>query len=253
MNKIFILILTSLFSFYSFSQEETAPEEVENQSPGAAEVEIKSQEVESFNYIDLVKVYFKKNAHKDQEEILWSLIDPEYKGIKSNEFEYQKTKEAKYKEMKELILTSEDKLLPLNLEVELGSYDFKKEEFPIKDIFEVGLLMSLSSSIINNEISYPSSSMNLEKFEIGNTAYIKFQKLEKTKSVQIKKELAEKIVGQLGYKRRVFCNFYFNHLNLKNEKKKFMKYFHYTLKGTLDFVNAKCFLDSQKTIEIFNL
>jgi hypothetical protein len=155
--------------------------------------------------------------------------------------------------MKDLISTSEDKIFPQNLEVELGSYDFKKEEFPIKDIFEVGLFMSEGYSIVKSEVTYPSGNMNLEKFEIGNNAYIKFQKLDKNKSVKVKKDLAEKIVGQLGYNRRVFCNFYFNHPKLKNEKKKFIKTFYYSIRGTLDFVNAKCFLDKRKTIEIFDL
>ena len=90
-SSVFLIVFPS---FQIFSQEEVVSEEVEVTSSETTAVENKSKEIVSFNYIDLVKAYFKNYAHKDQEEILWSLTDLEYRGIKSNEFEYQKIKEA---------------------------------------------------------------------------------------------------------------------------------------------------------------
>lgn len=246
MHKVLFFSFLFLCSNSIFSQEESSPEE----STSVVE-ESKVEPIIDLEYIDLVKIYFKTNKHKDAEEIIWSLVDSNYDSIKNNEFEYVKMKEAKYKEMGGIISSSEDKKLPLNLEIELGAYNFKNEEFPIKDIVSPGR-MGLNLSLLKSEISFNSGKMNLDKYELGSSAFIKFGKLDRLKNIKIKKELAEKIVANLASNRRMSCILNFDHFKIKNEVFKIAKLKTYSLKGSADFVDGKCFMDELRTQEAFS-
>lgn len=246
MCKVLIFSFLFIWSNIIFSQEESTPEE----SMPVVE-ESKVEPIRDLDYVDLVKIYFKTNKHENAEEILWSLSDSNYDSIKNNEFEYVKTKEAKYKEMKERISLSEDKKLPLNLEVELGAYNFKNEEFPIKDIVSPGR-MGLDLSLLKSEISFNSGKMSLDKYELASSAFIKFGKLDRLKNIKMKKELAEKIVANLTSNRRMSCILNFDHFKIKNKVFKIAKYKTYSLKGSADFVDGKCFMDELRTQEAFS-
>lgn len=254
--KIFLIILSLLIISQPNHAEEavaTTEESTTEQAPSSEQAEaVRPEPILDFEFNDILKIYFKNNKHKDSEEILWSLIDPEYKNIKNNDFEYQKVKDGKLKEMKDLISKSEDNKLNLNTVIQVGSYDFKKEEFPVKDIIHIATIMRLESSILKNEFYLPSSSLNLDKYELG-AASIKILKLDKIKNIKVKKDVAEKITANLDPSRKIYCLMKFDHLKIKREKKKLGKYINYSLKGNIDFSEGKCYYDDNRTQEAFTL
>ncbi len=253
MIKIILLLTFLLSSSYVYSEENSTSTDTSNSEELTTNTEAAPKEpIHDLEYNDLVKIYFKMNKHKDAEEILWFLTDSDFSAIKNNEFEFQKVKEAKYNDMKKLILSSQEKNLPLNLEIEVGSYDFKKEEFPVKNIFSPGR-MGLDLNLSKSELSFNSGQMGLDKYEIGSSAFVKFGNFDKIKSIKVKKEIAEKIVANMTSKRRISCLLNFNNFKLKNVSTNIGKITSYAIRGTAELSDGKCFMDELRTLEAFSL
>lgn len=236
------------------TQEEAVQEIPEPQLEVQAEPV--SNNVKEFEYVDLLKYYFKTHDHKNKEEILWSILDPEYAMTKNNDFEYQKQKDKKHKEMQEIIKTSTDKDLALNTSIKLGPYDFKKEEFALQDVTHTTFaLMSFETSLMKGEKIFNISSygLDLEKDQIGNIANIKFNGFNKIKSIKVKKDIAEKVTARFGASRKVYCTMNFNNLKIQSKKTLIAKKAYYAFNGTLDFASGTCYYDDLMKEKAFDL
>lgn len=228
----------------------------EEQIVAEAQIEPSSNSVKDFGYVDLLTYYFKTNDHNNKDEILWSILDPDYAITKNNDFEYQKQKDKKLKEMQEIIKNATDKDFTLNTAVKLGPYDFKKEAFTLQDVTHTTFsLMSFETTLMKGDkvFSISQYGLDLEKSQIGNMANIKFTGFTKIKEIKVKKEIAEKVTARFGVARKVFCTMNFNNLKIKNKKTMIGKKAYYSLNGIIEYKSGICYFDDERKELAFEL
>lgn len=211
---------------------------------------IESNSVPTPTYQEMIAVFFKQNKISGYEEVLWQLLDSDYKKIKNNDFEYQKLKDSKYKEMQEIVKKSEERRFALNSFITVGNYDFKAETYPITSVMHTvdGMMTSYSLDLIKSGLMFTNlfDAKGLEDKGYLTTFDYKIKGLEKLKSFKLKKELAEKLSSTLSMNRSVYCVMDVSTPTFKTSKDKYLKKLR--IEAESSFKKMTCYMDSSRTV-----
>jgi len=273
MKKVFfILLFTSKIFAQETSQAESIPktEEVilseEKQEPKSEATQevapsvseapaLESHSVKAVTYDDMLPLIINQLKIPGGEELLWEMTAPDYDQIKNNDFEYAKVKPEKIKEFKEIIASSAKKDFALNVFIEIGSYDFKKESYPIKMLgYTVNAFMSdYDVDLSKSGVMYSKLAQSKPMEDKGYISIFDWRilKTEKFKDLKIKKAEAEKLSAELGPNRKVHCVVAVSVPVFKANKEKFQP--KKRLKAESTVKNMTCYSDSSRTIKIAEL
>lgn len=238
-----------------YDPEKTAKELAEKEEVSETVIEekeepmIESNAVATPSYQEMIAVFLKQNKISGYEEVLWQLLDSDYKKIKNNDFEYQKVKDLKYKEMQEIVKKSDEKRFALNSFITVGNYDFKAETYPITAVMHTveGMMTSYNLDLIKSTLMFANlyDSKGLEDKGYLTTFDYKIKGLEKLKSFKLKKELAEKLSANLSMNRSVYCVMDVSTPIFKTIKDKYLKKIRIDAESS--FKKMTCYMDSSRT------
>lgn len=238
------------------SKQETLTEIVQEAAPPVIieEPTLESHAVNSVTYDEMLPLIISQLKIPGGEELLWEMTSPDYDQIKNNDFEYVKVKPEKIKSFKEVIAASDKKDFALNVFIELGSYDFKKESYPIKAIgHTVSAFMSYDIDLAKSGLLYTKVFKSKPMEDKGYMSIFEWHilKTNKFKELNLKKPDAEKLSADLGPNRKVHCVLSVSVPTFKANKEKFLP--HKRLKAESNAKNMTCYSDSSRTKKIADL
>lgn len=244
-NLLLLLILGNLSSA-AFSQE---AEEID--------LSVKDKSLDEFNYPQAMLIFSSQNKVKDSEEILWELMDPNYREIKSNEFQYQKIKQSKIDEMTVMINDAKksNSDFKYNVDIEFGTYDLKEESFPLIKMtkgFELAVMREKTNLLKEDLLEISQINFKSRKIDLPEKLEIQFIGFEKMPKAKVSKDIAEQMVNSFGLTRSLPCEVIFNNAEVKRSDKKFGNFVDKVFKAKLKFKSGKCYFDNNKEKIAFN-
>lgn len=273
MNKILLIIFTFL-SFNVLAQETditeptpevsaTQEESTESVTSDSNETPVQeesvptpvSQSVGSPSYEKMLSLLLNQMKIPDAEEVLWAVMESDYNQIKNNDFEYQKTKPIKIKEKREQIDSVSKENFAVDAYIKVGSYDFKKESYPITEVGHSvsSMFTRYDLDFSKNHLTFMNAFKSKPLEDKGYSASFpwKIKDTSKFKEIKIKKDEAEKLAKNIGMDRKIHCVLSVDTPSFKLVKNNFNK-----KKNVEADSKAKgliCYTDSDRTVKIAEL